>query len=1516
MSEAQVDLSGIPYPVGLEEGLPLNSQSWVSNRHNSYKLSRRNPPDLLDNISLSWQPESQMVLAKQEHSGAGICSPLGTLPSIQQGGTSDQGRDGSTSGGTSPVTTAQMPGACTSGSEDECSNQRKKAKGSLSSRSTSEDKCEQQEEEETEMQAVASSPNGRYLKFNIEIGRGSFKTVYKGLDTETTVEVAWCELQTRKLTKAERQRFNEEVEMLKGLQHPNIVRFYDSWKSVVKGQACTVLVTELMTSGTLKTYLKRFKEMKLKLFQRWSRQILKGLHFLHTRSPPIIHRDLKCDNIFITGPTGSVKIGDLGLATLKCSSFAKSVIGTPEFMAPEMYEEKYDEAVDVYAFGMCMLEMATSEYPYSECQNAAQIYRKVTSGVKPDSFYKVKVPELKEIIEGCIHMNNQERYTIQDLLEHPFFQEDTGIRVEQAEEDDGVKNTLKLWLRIDDAKKLHGKYKDNKAIEFPFELYKDIAEQVAQEMVALGLICEADYKIVAKAIRDRTLSIKKKREKQKLVREELRKKSQEAQMQRTVQIMEEYRTSQNQKQVGSTNQLPSLPGTPGSTLSRCNSAVPHESEEPEADQQSPFNFRLASLSSAPSDCELDGYFSSPSFQDSSDVYHTPSSTVSPIEGSVATYVQPEIRFLTSFAVRPNSENLSSASASGFTTPADSCTSDVQSDGYEGLASGDKNKKQVVRRSPGKLLRKRSRSRLRIIEIMNKGDRVVECQLLTYNNKMVTFKFDLDGDNPQDIAAVMVDNRFILQSERENFINWIQDIIVKAENLLKKDNQEGSQDAEQNIKSAEVVSPGLQADLHLHEVSQRLTSFSLSESGCSLVSPFSPGSDCETCGTPDVLSPTEPSPTLSQIFRSPTEFPTTVSGNEGPSLPYQEFPTMVSGSEGPSLPSQGPSFSPADSQLQPRRLFIETAADVCNGEYFLFSPTSLQSISAALSSAVPTESINSCPQSPVVPMFPVMSPPQEGILQQVTQRNTMPQTMDNISPPAVTSLQSVVNIPCTSVYNMTNVVTLASSTPQLSVPSRRTISHQGSVTENGAQMTNSSQAINQPIPSMASTRVSDGTCRQGQTEYMTFEQRKLTEMSSQTQCPFILENPVCTVPPCTDTDVISVNGSLPQNCSAPLPNVLSPASLTAPVPHRATSSLQDFQRSLSQLLTSQSIPLYSMSSHKAQQGTLGTAKLSGAATVDSDTKSFKEEKMLPSQRSFDLPDSSPVKESPLNTPREPLSPVEEDTKATVVGRFQITPIKDSSSKSTEEMSCSSRSEDQTQVFSEQYPVPVNSKVSQQLETHVDVVGNGDKDTNITNTKLECTPLPESSSSTSESSEEDCTEPSSHPAADTSVPFPEGNRSAEQVNETEATKLSSDSSDSPTLPTRPVTTSWMFSSYRGAYVSTDDTESEDEDEEMWEELQALREKHISEVQLLQSVQKKEIEDLYEKMGKIPPAGIVSPATVLSCRQRRLSKGSYSQSRRNSLQRPEIKQPTGMMRRNSIGGTSTGSPERRLNKGMLFT
>ena len=134
-----------------------------------------------------------------------------------------------------------------------------------------------------------------------------------------------------------------------------------------------VFVTEIMTSGTLKQYIHKAKRIKRKVVKKWCRQILDGLSFLHQKR--IIHRDLKCDNIFINGNNSEIKIGDLGLSTLmrEGQGQAQSVLGTPEFMAPELYDELYDEKVDVYAFGMCVLEMVTSDYPYCECLNAADL---------------------------------------------------------------------------------------------------------------------------------------------------------------------------------------------------------------------------------------------------------------------------------------------------------------------------------------------------------------------------------------------------------------------------------------------------------------------------------------------------------------------------------------------------------------------------------------------------------------------------------------------------------------------------------------------------------------------------------------------------------------------------------------------------------------------------------------------------------------------------------------------------------------------------------------------------------------------------------------------------------------------------------------------------------------------------------------------------------------------------------------------------------------------------------------
>ncbi|KAF2313505.1 hypothetical protein GH714_011292 [Hevea brasiliensis] len=179
------------------------------------------------------------------------------------------------------------------------------------------------------------------------------------------------------------------------------------------------MITELFTSGSLRQYRKKHKNVDVKATKNWARQILRGLQYLHGHNPPIIHRDLKCDNVFVNGNNGEVKIGDLGLAIVMQQPTARSVIGTPEFMAPELYEEEYNELVDVYSFGMCMLEMVTCEYPYSECKNPAQIYKKVTLGIKPASLGKVNDPQLKQFIEKCLVPASM-RLSATELLKDPF----------------------------------------------------------------------------------------------------------------------------------------------------------------------------------------------------------------------------------------------------------------------------------------------------------------------------------------------------------------------------------------------------------------------------------------------------------------------------------------------------------------------------------------------------------------------------------------------------------------------------------------------------------------------------------------------------------------------------------------------------------------------------------------------------------------------------------------------------------------------------------------------------------------------------------------------------------------------------------------------------------------------------------------------------------------------------------------------------------------------------------------
>ncbi|GLT57562.1 hypothetical protein SLA2020_305280 [Shorea laevis] len=270
---------------------------------------------------------------------------------------------------------------------------------------------------------VEVDPSGRYGRYHELLGSGAVKKVYRAFDQEEGIEVAWNQVKLRSLSDdpAMVDRLFAEVRLLRTLANKNIISLYHVWHD--KQHNTLNFITEVCTSGNLRAYRKKHRQVSMKALKKWSKQILKGLNYLHTYEPCIIHRDLNCSNVFVNGNIGQVKIGDLGLAAIVGKNHsAHSILGTPEFMAPELYDEDYTEQVDIYSFGMCVLEMVTLEIPYSECDNVAKIYKKVSSGVKPAALGKVKDPEVKAFIEKCLGQPRA-RPSAAELLKDPFFKE-------------------------------------------------------------------------------------------------------------------------------------------------------------------------------------------------------------------------------------------------------------------------------------------------------------------------------------------------------------------------------------------------------------------------------------------------------------------------------------------------------------------------------------------------------------------------------------------------------------------------------------------------------------------------------------------------------------------------------------------------------------------------------------------------------------------------------------------------------------------------------------------------------------------------------------------------------------------------------------------------------------------------------------------------------------------------------------------------------------------------------------
>ncbi|KAL0272390.1 UNVERIFIED_CONTAM: hypothetical protein PYX00_005375 [Menopon gallinae] len=240
------------------------------------------------------------------------------------------------------------------------------------------------------------------------------------MDTEEGVEVVWNEVQfsERKNFKAQEEKIQQVFENLTQLEHPNIVKFHRYWTDTHNDKPRVIFITEYMSSGSLKQFLKRtkrnVKKLPLSAWKRWCTQILSALSYLHSCSPPIIHGNLTCDTIFIQH-NGLVKIGSVAPDAIHhhvktCRDSMKNM----HFIAPE-YGVQDTPAVDLYSFGMCALEMAALEI-----QGNGDSGTLVTEDHINRTIESLDDPRQKDFIHKCLNKDPTHRPSARELLFHPL----------------------------------------------------------------------------------------------------------------------------------------------------------------------------------------------------------------------------------------------------------------------------------------------------------------------------------------------------------------------------------------------------------------------------------------------------------------------------------------------------------------------------------------------------------------------------------------------------------------------------------------------------------------------------------------------------------------------------------------------------------------------------------------------------------------------------------------------------------------------------------------------------------------------------------------------------------------------------------------------------------------------------------------------------------------------------------------------------------------------------------------
>ncbi|OHT02582.1 Serine/threonine-protein kinase Nek3 [Tritrichomonas foetus] len=249
------------------------------------------------------------------------------------------------------------------------------------------------------------------------LGRGSYGKVELAKLKSTGEQFAVKKVKLESMSPSDRSKALDEATFLSKLDHPNIVAYHESFQE----NNSLYIAMEYMDGGDLeKKIAQRGHSFLTEQDIMFSFvQVLSALTYLHSKN--ILHRDIKPQNCFLTRH-GVVKLGDFGVArSLDCGNLAKTVIGTPFYLAPEIWDNvPYSFAADVYSLGVVLYELCSLKKPY-EAETAPELLMKVTKGeVKPipDFFSK----DLKQLISKMMMKDPSLRPTCAQIVQMDFIQ--------------------------------------------------------------------------------------------------------------------------------------------------------------------------------------------------------------------------------------------------------------------------------------------------------------------------------------------------------------------------------------------------------------------------------------------------------------------------------------------------------------------------------------------------------------------------------------------------------------------------------------------------------------------------------------------------------------------------------------------------------------------------------------------------------------------------------------------------------------------------------------------------------------------------------------------------------------------------------------------------------------------------------------------------------------------------------------------------------------------------------------